>query len=123
MSQGVAFLQFECSLAMLVQPAGAEHRLRQPGVVTRSWEEEGCWKQQPRQLAEAQSADSSYAAFLKQLWEWEVWTWEGEVWFWGLTLGESNLWERGVVLGGDEQGLGRHGMEEEPVERLRGAGM
>ena len=121
MSRGVAFSQ--CSLAMLVQPAGAEHRLWQLGVVTHSQAGEGWRMWQPGQLDEALSADSFCAAFLKQLWEWEVWTWEGEVWSWGLTYGESNLWERGVVLGADEQGLGRHGMEEGPVERLRGAGM
>ena len=36
LSQGVAFLQFDCSLAMLGQPAGAEQGLKQPGIVTGS---------------------------------------------------------------------------------------
>ena len=116
MSPGIAFLQFERSLAMLGQPAGSEHRLRQLGVVTHSWAGEGWRMWQPGQLDEAPSAGNFCAAFLKQLWE-------GEVWTWGLTLGESNLWERGVVLGADEQGLGKHGMEEGPIQRLRGAGM
>ena len=56
-----------------MQPAGAEHRLKLPGVVTHSWEEEG-WRMQPRRLDVALSTDSSYAAFLKQLLERFDWT-------------------------------------------------
>ena len=62
------------ALAQLGQPAGAEHMLKQPGVEIHSQEEEGWRMQRPGQLGVALSADSFYAAFLKQLWERFDWT-------------------------------------------------
>mgnify|MGYP007045157118 CR=1 FL=1 len=59
--------------------------------------------QHPRQLDVALSADSSFAAFVKQLWE-------------------KQTQERGDVWGDEEQGLGEHGMEEVPLQRQGRAG-
>ena len=57
---GVVFWYFECSLARLRQPAGAGHRLEQPGVENLSWEEEV-----KVQLCVALSACSFYTALRK----------------------------------------------------------
>ena len=75
-------------------------------------------KGQPRLLGGAQSAESFYAA-LRKLSFWEI------GWSWSLhqTFGRSNLWERGVVWDTEEEGLGAHGTEEEPLQRLGGVGM
>ena len=72
---------------------------------------------QPRQLDVAQSVDSFSAA-------------SGKLSFGKLilplsldqTLGESSLWERGVLWGAEEQELWALGMEEGLLQRLREAG-
>ena len=75
-------------------------------------------KGQPRLLGEAQSAESFCAALRKpSFWE------SGMSWSLHQTFDRSNLWERGVVWGTAEEGLGAHGTEEGPLQSHGGVGM
>ena len=112
----VVFLHFGVLLGRLKQPAGAARRLEQPGAGNQSWEVEE--KGQPRLLGEAQTAES-FCAALRNLSFGE----SGMSWSLHQTFGRSNLSERGVVWGTEEEGLGAHGTEEGPLQRHGGVGM
>ena len=116
-NQGVVVsLHFGVLLGRLKQPAGAARRLEQPGAGNQSWEVEE--KGQPRLLGEAQTAES-FCAALRNLSFGE----SGMSLSLHQTFGRSNHWERGVVWGTEEEGLGAHGTEEGPLQRHGGVGM
>ena len=113
-SQGkVVCWHFECSLARLMQPAVAEHRIVQHGEGNHPLEEEE--RVQPKQPDGALSGDSFCGV-------WRKTSSEELILLCGLeqALGERSLQERGGVWGAVEQELG--GREEGPLQRREEAG-
>ena len=113
-SQGrVVCWHFEYSLARLMQPAVAEHRIVQHGVGNHPLEEEE--RVQPKQPDGAMSGDSFCGV-------WRKTSSEELILLCGLeqALGERSLQERGGVWGAVEQELG--GREEGSLQRQGEAG-